>query len=92
MSIKPDAANRVPPCWVATRPVRDPSGDDRPVLDKGHAFLARGDQAVNYSKDVWHHGFVALGEAGAFLMLRWEDGTSSDEEFLSLPDPIRIEG
>jgi len=64
----------------------------RPLLDQGQAFIARGDQAVNYNKDVWHHGFVALDEAGAFLMLRWEDGTTGDEEFLPLNDPIRIEG
>ena len=63
----------------------------RPLLDRGQAFLARGDQAVNYNKDVWHHGFVAIGDAGAFLMLRWEDGSSGDEEFMPLNDPIRIE-
>lgn len=62
-----------------------------PLLDQGQAFLAGGDQAVNYNRGVWHHGFVAIGGAGAFLMLRWEDGTSGDEEFLSLAEPIRIE-
>jgi ureidoglycolate lyase len=67
----------------------DEKGDPR--LDQGQAFLARGDQAVNYNRDVWHHGFVAVEKAGAFLMLRWEDGSPRDEEFLSLTDPIRIE-
>jgi ureidoglycolate lyase len=65
-------------------------GRGRPLLGQGQAFLARGDQAVNYDRGVWHHGFVAIDKAGAFLMLRWEDGSGGDEEFLSLPDPIRI--
>jgi ureidoglycolate lyase len=65
--------------------------DGQPRLDKGEAFIARGNQAVNYNRDTWHHGFVALGESGVFLMLRWEDGTNGDEEFLSLSTPILIE-
>ena len=65
--------------------------DGQPLLDAGRAFVARGDQAINYNRDVWHHGFLALGNPGTFLMLRWEDGSSGDEEFLPLPYPIRVE-
>jgi ureidoglycolate lyase len=65
--------------------------DGKPLTDSGCAFVARGNQAINYNRDTWHHGFLALENPGTFLMLRWEDGTSSDEEFLPLPDPIRIE-
>jgi ureidoglycolate lyase len=65
--------------------------DGQPLLDAGLAFVARGDQAINYNRDVWHHGFLALENPGTFLMLRWEDGTSGDEEFLPLPHPICIE-
>jgi ureidoglycolate lyase len=64
--------------------------DGRPLIEDGCAFVARGDQAINYNRDTWHHGFLAIGQAGTFLMLRWEDGTSGDEEFLSLPNPIQI--
>jgi ureidoglycolate lyase len=67
------------------------AADGQPVLDAGLAFVARGDQAINYNRDTWHHGFLALETPGTFLMLRWEDGTSGDEEFLPLPNPIRIE-
>lgn len=67
----------------------DGSGD--PVLEEGHAFLAAGDQAINYNVDVWHHGFMAAERPGTFLMLRWEDGTTGDEEFRKLPAPIQIE-
>ena len=64
--------------------------DGIPLLEQGRAFAASGNQAINYNSDVWHHGFLALETAGTFLMLRWEDGTSSDEEFLPLPTPIFI--
>jgi ureidoglycolate lyase len=69
-----------------------PDGERRPLLDQGAAFIAGPGQAVNYDADTWHHPFVALGEGGVFLMLRWEDGTEDDEEFFSLPASIRIEG
>ena len=65
--------------------------DGQPVIEQGCAFRAAGNQAVNYNCNTWHHGFLALQVPGTFLMLRWEDGTSGDEEFLNLPEPIRIE-
>ena len=69
-----------------------PSGvDGQPLIESGNAFIAAGDQAVNYNRGTWHHGFVALQLPGTFLMLRWEDGTSADEEFRTLPVPIQIE-
>lgn len=68
------------------------SADGAPILSEGRAFAAGGDQAINYNCDTWHHGFRALQRPGTFLMLRWEDGTQDDEEFLTLPSPIRIDG
>jgi ureidoglycolate lyase len=69
-----------------------PSGSGgQPVVEDGRAFVASGNQAVNYNCDTWHHGFLVLETPGTFLMLRWEDGTTGDEEFLTLPAPIRIE-
>lgn len=66
------------------------AADGAPILSEGRAFAAGGDQAINYNADTWHHGFRALERPGTFLMLRWEDGTQGDEEFLSLPSPIVI--
>jgi ureidoglycolate lyase len=65
--------------------------DGSPLLQLGRAFIAEGDQAINYNRETWHHGFMALQRPGTFLMLRWEDGTSDDEEFLRLPSPIGID-
>ena len=60
------------------------------VWRSGRAFRALGDQAVNYNVGTWHLGFMAE-EPGTFLMLRWEDGTSGDEEVLMLDIDITIE-
>lgn len=65
--------------------------DGAPILAQGRAFVSRGDQAINYSRDTWHHGFMAAAPGGSYLMLRWEDGTPADEEFLTLDQPIMIE-
>lgn len=69
-----------------------PSGSDGdPALDAGRAFLGSGNQAINYKVDIWHHGFLVLDAPGTFLMLRWEDGSGGDEEFLQISSPLRVE-
>jgi ureidoglycolate lyase len=69
-----------------------PSGSNGgPLLEAGYAFIGRGNQGINYNVYTWHHGFVALDAPGVFLMMRWEDGTSADEEFLEPPYPLRVE-
>ena len=64
----------------------------QPLLGQGQAFIAAGDQAVNYNPGTWHHPFAALHAPGTFLMLRWDECGPGDEEFLTLPQPILIEG
>ena len=66
----------------------DPAGT--PLLEKGMAFHARGDQAINYNRDTWHVGFSAYQKPGTFLMLRWEDGGPDNLEFLELSNKITI--
>ena len=69
-----------------------PSGSNGdPVLEEGKAFIGRGNQAINYNVDTWHHGFLALDAPGTFLMLRWEDGSRGDEEFLQLSSSLCVE-
>ena len=44
------------------------------------AFLASGDQGVNYAPGVWHHPLIALGEQGDFLVIdRGGGGHNLDE-------------
>lgn len=40
----------------------------RPAPDNLRAFLARGDQGVQYARNVWHHPLLVLGEAQDFLV------------------------
>lgn len=48
------------------------------------AFLARGDQGVNYRANVWHHPLIALQAASEFLVVdRDGPGNNLEEHFLS---------
>jgi ureidoglycolate lyase len=56
------------------------------------AFLARGDQAVNYHRGTWHHPVRALERPGRFAVLMWTTGTTADdEEWATLAEPVSIE-
>ncbi|GAB2181701.1 ureidoglycolate lyase [Denitratisoma sp. agr-D3] len=51
-----------------------------------HAFLARGDQGVNYAPGVWHHPLLALQEESDFLVIdRQGEGNNCDEATLDVP-------
>jgi len=55
-----------------------------------HAFVARGDQGVNYSPGVWHHPLIAVGEVSDFLVIdRQGDGLNCDE--FALPEVAWLE-
>lgn len=44
-----------------------------------HAFLARGDQGVQYAKSAWHHPLLILAEVQSFLVVdREKPGESND--------------
>ncbi len=45
-----------------------------------HAFLARGDQGVNYAAGTWHHPLLAMREVSDFVVIdRRGDGHNCDE-------------
>lgn len=44
-------------------------------------FLARGDQGVNYRRNVWHHPLMAIGTASDFLVADREGPGNNLEEF-----------
>jgi ureidoglycolate lyase len=49
-------------------------------------FLARGDQGVNYRRNVWHHPLMAIGTASDFLVAdRDGPGNNLEEFFFETP-------
>ena len=49
-------------------------------------FLARGDQGVNYRRNVWHHPLMALGQVGDFLVVaRDRPETNLEESVYDMP-------
>ncbi|ANL47916.1 ureidoglycolate lyase [Rhizobium phaseoli] len=53
-------------------------------------FLARGDQGVNYRRNVWHHPLMALGQASDFLVVdRDGPGNNLEEFFFETPFVIK---
>ncbi|MCS4505064.1 Ureidoglycolate lyase [wastewater metagenome] len=53
------------------------------------AFLARGDQGVNYHAGVWHHPLLALESTSDFLVVdRGGPGDNCDE--LTLAQPLQL--
>jgi ureidoglycolate lyase len=49
--------------------------------DVPQIFLARGDQGVNYLRNVWHHPLMAIGSASDFLVADREGPGNNLEEF-----------
>ncbi len=56
-------------------------GADKPTVQNCRAFLARGDQGVQYHKGVWHHPLLPLVSKQRFLVvdryLKGEDGAAN---------------
>jgi ureidoglycolate lyase len=46
------------------------------------AFLARGDQGVNYRANVWHHPLMTTGAVSDFLVVDRDGPGNNLEEFL----------
>lgn len=65
--------------------------DGEPDAGRLLVFVAEGWQAVNYDVGVWHAPMRALGDPGAFVMLRWDDGSGADTEFWPLPEAIVVD-
>ncbi len=41
----------------------------RPGVDDLHAFIAGGDQGVNYHRGIWHHPLLTLDQVSDFLVI-----------------------
>ncbi|MGE3995789.1 MAG: ureidoglycolate lyase [Variibacter sp.] len=70
--------------WLVVVAPHRPS-HDAPDMTKARAFLASGHQGVTYGADVWHHPFVVLDQPAQFAVATWKDGSSEDDEFVSVP-------
>ena len=64
--------------------------DGLPDIAGLRAFRVPGDTGINYRADTWHYPLSALERAGRFVVLTFVDGTASDEQFVPLPEPVRI--
>ncbi len=64
----------------------------RPDAKALRAFVATGDQAVNYHIGTWHHPLRVLDRAGRFAVLMWTTGQRpEDEEWSTLPEAVMLE-
>ena len=72
--------------------VAAPDKDGKPDATQLRAFVARGDQAVNYHRGTWHHPSRALDRPARFATLMWSTGEKArDEEWATLPEPVLLE-
>ncbi|WP_160008395.1 ureidoglycolate lyase [Rhizobium sp. 18055] len=62
------------------------SQDDAGRPGRPQVFLARGDQGVNYRRNVWHHPLMSLGAVSDFLVVdRDGPGNNLEEFFFDTP-------
>ncbi|MBZ5783375.1 MULTISPECIES: ureidoglycolate lyase [unclassified Rhizobium] len=57
------------------------SDDEGGRPGRPRVFLARGDQGVNYARNVWHHPLMTLGEASDFLVVDRDGPDNNLQEF-----------
>ena len=67
------------------------SEDEKGRPGRPQVFLARGDQGVNYRRNVWHHPLMALGQASDFLVVD-RDGPGNNLEEFFFETPFIIKG
>ena len=58
---------------------------------KPRAFIARGDQGVNYGRNVWHHPLVSLEQTSNFLIVDRAGKEDNLEEYFFTDVTYRIE-
>ena len=56
-----------------------------PDVKGAQAFIASARQGFTYRPDIWHHGLTVLDRPARMAVLMWCDGTTADEQFVSVP-------
>ncbi|MCB8884122.1 ureidoglycolate lyase [Acidisoma cellulosilytica] len=64
--------------------------DDMPDMATLRAFRVPGDTGINYKADTWHYPLSALERTARFTVLTFIDGTTADEQFVPVPQAVRI--
>lgn len=72
---------------VCVAPALPDGGPDAANL---RAFLARGDQGINFRRGVWHHPIFVLDAPAEMVTLVWEDGTEQDCVEHVLAEPLEV--
>lgn len=62
---------------------------EAPGRDDIHAFLARGDQGVNYHANTWHHALLALEAESDFVVVD-RGGPGDNCETYDLPEAVIV--
>lgn len=61
-----------------------------PDMARARVFAATGRQSVTYGAGVWHHPLTPLDSDGVFAIVTFRAGDKQDEEFITLPEPVRL--
>ena len=75
--------------WLVLVAPHAPAGG--PDMGRARAFLPAAGQGITFGADVWHHPLTVFDRPGTFAISMWLDGTSGDEEFFTLPQPVEID-
>jgi ureidoglycolate lyase len=62
-----------------------------PDIRAARAFVAGPTDIVTYRMNTWHHSLTVLDRPASFGVLMWRDGSALDEEFLDLPEVLRVQ-
>ena len=55
-----------------------------------HAFIARGDQGVNYAAGTWHHPLLAMDEVSDFVVID-RKGEGHNCDVFELAEPLQLQ-
>ncbi len=68
-----------------------PDMGGKPDETRLRAFVARGDQVVNYHLGAWHHPMRVLDRPARFAVLMWTTGRKpDDEEWATLAEEVTL--
>lgn len=66
--------------------VAPPAPGGGPDAQGARAFLAGPEQGITFRAGTWHHGLTVLDRPASFAIFMWRDGSTGDEEFVTVPE------